>query len=479
MATAAAAAAAAAAATTAGCDEGRTQALGDQFNDGITIVAATHEPSTRRNQFDFTARAVQTAAVAVRSRAVEITPPVAYAASGQVAQWIIADAYVAMAGAATAGSSLSSTSNSSVSVMSSSPIVLATDAMHTNIMSRSLAFLERALGQNAEDEVYADLRYWEDASDALRGDCGGGTLLPLWRFDPDAHSRTRGRSATGVCWNPAYGDLFAVSYGSLDFMRQNGGGSIALFSLKATARPEYVYVLPAGVLCLDFHPRHPALLAIGCYDGTVQVFDVRRRDNKPVLASILASGTHSDPVWDVKWAQGGCSDAQADGTGGDETSELKFFSISSDGRVARWSLAKSELRMEIIVILRASILRQLTRGSGGGGGAPQHARLAPVGAPSTTTTLAPALVGFVATSSVDDVEDAFLPAQVSSAFDSRRGGHHDSSRVAEGSGARNTNAPESGSCIAFHPLDNRVYVALPIVTQKPGDWWRPTTQLVH
>lgn len=31
------------------------------------------------------------------------------------------------------------------------------------------------------------------------------------------------------------------------------------------------------VMCLDFHPQHPSLLAVGCYDGTVMVFDVRRK----------------------------------------------------------------------------------------------------------------------------------------------------------------------------------------------------------
>ena len=33
----------------------------------------------------------------------------------------------------------------------------------------------------------------------------------------------------------------------------------------------------AGVMCLDFHPQHPHLLAVGCYDGSVLVYDMRSK----------------------------------------------------------------------------------------------------------------------------------------------------------------------------------------------------------
>lgn len=31
----------------------------------------------------------------------------------------------------------------------------------------------------------------------------------------------------------------------------------------------------AGVMSLDFNPEQPHLLAVGCYDGTVMVYDLR------------------------------------------------------------------------------------------------------------------------------------------------------------------------------------------------------------
>lgn len=56
----------------------------------------------------------------------------------------------------------------------------------------------------------------------------------------------------------------------------------------------------AGVMCLDFHPQHPNLLAVGFYDGSVSVFDVRR-PTKPLYSSTAATGKHTDPVWEIFW----------------------------------------------------------------------------------------------------------------------------------------------------------------------------------
>merc|ERR1712054_671642 len=101
-----------------------------------------------------------------------------------------------------------------------------------------------------------------------------------------------------LCWNPAFPDLFAVGYGSYDFMRQ-GSGMICCFTLKNTAHPEYTFSTESGVMCLDFHPQHSSLLAGGCYDGTAMVFDVRNKINRPIYASSIKTGKHTDPVWQV------------------------------------------------------------------------------------------------------------------------------------------------------------------------------------
>ena len=54
-----------------------------------------------------------------------------------------------------------------------------------------------------------DFKYWEDASDEFRET--EGTLLPLWKF---TFEKAKKLEITSLCWNPAYNDLFAASYGS-------------------------------------------------------------------------------------------------------------------------------------------------------------------------------------------------------------------------------------------------------------------------
>jgi dynein intermediate chain 1 len=90
---------------------------------------------------------------------------------------------------------------------------------------------------------------------------------------------------------------------------------------------------------MDFHPHSHALLAVGCYDGTVKVYDIRRNDSTPLYVSDIKSGKHTDPVWEVKWQD-------------DVGSDMHFFSVSSDGRVANWVLSKNELKMEPVMSLK-------------------------------------------------------------------------------------------------------------------------------
>ena len=37
---------------------------------------------------------------------------------------------------------------------------------------------------------------------------------------------------------------------------------------------------------MDWHPQHSSLLAVGCYSGSVHVFDVRLKGSTPLYSSI-------------------------------------------------------------------------------------------------------------------------------------------------------------------------------------------------
>lgn len=167
------------------------------------------------------------------------------------------------------------------------------DPLYSTSMKRALKIMERMIVQNADKGKFEDYKYYEDdTEDPETGNYG--SVLPLWRFSTD---KSRKRNVTSIQWNPKYRDLFAVGYGNYSFLHQSTG-LVCCFSIKNPTHPEYQFTTETGVMCLDFHPNFPALLAVGLYDGTVMVFDIRLKgNNKPIYMSTVRTGKHTDPVW--------------------------------------------------------------------------------------------------------------------------------------------------------------------------------------
>ena len=171
------------------------------------------------------------------------------------------------------------------------------DPLYSTSMKRCLKIMERMIVQNAESEKFSDYKYYEDTTDDPKSE-SFGSVLPLWRFTTD---KSRRKNVTAMCWNPRYKDLFACAYGSYDFLKQTSG-LICCFTIKNPTWPEYAFTTESGVMCIDFHPTAPALIAVGCYDGTVMVFDIRlKSNNKPIYQSTVRTNKHTDPVWQVRW----------------------------------------------------------------------------------------------------------------------------------------------------------------------------------
>jgi len=188
------------------------------------------------------------------------------------------------------------------------------------------------VNQNTYAEVQEDFKFWEDASDAFREE---GTLLPLWKFTFDKSKKKH----TCLKWNPDFHDLFAVAYGCYDFMKQSTG-MLCLFSLKNPSWPEIHCPTPSGVMCIDWHPHHASVLAVGLYDGTVCVYDVRDPNMRPLYQSSVKTSKHTDPVWEVCWQED------------DVAKNLNFYSISTDGRVTLWTLANSDFECSDLMKLK-------------------------------------------------------------------------------------------------------------------------------
>ncbi len=76
--------------------------------------------------------------------------------------------------------------------------------------------MERMIVQNIDEEKFEDYKYPEETIEEAGEGKSVGSVLPLWRFSTD---RSRKKHVTSICWNPRYKDLFAVGYGSYDFLK--------------------------------------------------------------------------------------------------------------------------------------------------------------------------------------------------------------------------------------------------------------------
>jgi dynein intermediate chain 1 len=219
---------------------------------------------------------------------------------------------------------------------------------------KTLKLVERQIIQILNADKYHLYREWnriEEVRDSK-------LLLNLLPFPQSANIKNR--SVTAICWNPKYEDLFAVGYGSYAFPKkkeekekQDGeersddileNGSIYVFSVKNNYYPEMKYTTESGVLSIDFHQKQFSYLVAGMYDGTVAVFDIKQKIKIPIITCDIRLQRHMDPVWQVKWY------------GISEHDEFVFYSISSDGKVIRWSFFKnkSKLECEEIITLKYS-----------------------------------------------------------------------------------------------------------------------------
>ncbi|NXS69329.1 DNAI1 protein, partial [Pandion haliaetus] len=321
---------------------GDTQAAGEEEAEGsgtaeVAEAAEAEEPPPLRvkeqklaNQFNFIERASRTLNNPMRERACQSEPTPCKNFSATANQWEIYDAYV---------EELQKMERSKEKEKSKAQIAkreeekkkgrkltsLESQSDDITKISKAAKIMERMVNQNTFDDIAQDFKYFEDASDEYRDQ--QGTLLPLWKFQYD---KTKRLAVTAISWNPKYKDLFAVGYGSYDFMKQ-GQGMLLLYTMKNPSFPEYVFSSESGIMCLDFHYDHPYLVAVGFYDGNVAIYNLKKATSQPSYKSSAKSGKHTEPVWQVKW--------QKD----DMDNNLNFFSVSSDGRIVSWTLIKNEL----------------------------------------------------------------------------------------------------------------------------------------
>ncbi|XP_006782563.1 WD repeat-containing protein 78-like isoform X3 [Neolamprologus brichardi] len=153
------------------------------------------------------------------------------------------------------------------------------------------------------------------------------TLELLWAFTCE---RTRGYWITSMAWNRHNPDILAVGYADFD-SRCLKPGLICCWTIKNIMWPERVFDCHSSVTSLDFSANDQ--LAVGMYDGTVAIYNICIQDSSVacVASSSKSSRRHLHPVWQVTWTPQRLS------------LEDVLVSVSSDGRIAKWSISSHNL----------------------------------------------------------------------------------------------------------------------------------------
>ncbi|CAG9464388.1 unnamed protein product [Pedinophyceae sp. YPF-701] len=210
-----------------------------------------------------------------------------------------------------------------------------------------------------------------DMFSMVGGRAGMGQMKLLWT---NACAATEGLNVTSLAFNRAEAGILAAGHGQHQFDsgaeqivanpsattdqtadrvddggKDEHGGLVALWYPSSHNWPRHIIRTATGVTALDFSRRYPNILAVGLYNGAVAIYDVANRGTSPVMIANHQSGQHTEPVWRLVWVDFG-----------DRGEAL--VSISTDGRVTRWSTAKGLEHTDLMRLKKvASPLQQASK----------------------------------------------------------------------------------------------------------------------
>lgn len=148
-----------------------------------------------------------------------------------------------------------------------------------------------------------------------------------------------GYDIVDMTWNPSYPDLLAVGYGQVDYASKKDG-MIMFWSLKNPSYPLKILYLRVPVSALRFSKQTPYLLAVGTYEGSVELFDIRREENDPVIVSTDINSKHSEAIWKMRWVDMGSEKGEV------------LVSISSDSKVKEWNIKRGLVAKDLMTLKR-------------------------------------------------------------------------------------------------------------------------------
>ncbi|ETW48294.1 hypothetical protein PFMALIP_03667 [Plasmodium falciparum MaliPS096_E11] len=152
---------------------------------------------------------------------------------------------------------------------------------------------------------------------------------------------------TSIDTNKFYKDYISSSYSNtLDIGSfQNSKGNIAIFSFINPNYPLKLYNVNCSVMKIKYSKNNPNLLVSALSNGHIYIYDIRQKDETPVLKSTTIKNYYEncyEPIYDLSFKNQYTNN---------NSFENIFYSAHENGSVYQWNIEK-ELKTKEILYLK-------------------------------------------------------------------------------------------------------------------------------
>ncbi|WAR20738.1 DC2I2-like protein, partial [Mya arenaria] len=115
-------------------------------------------------------------------------------------------------------------------------------------------------------------------------------------------------------------------------------------------KPDTSIELDSCLMYIAFHPKNPAIIAGGNFNGEVMLWDLSREDDMLIATSGLGEDAHQEPVTKVYWI----TDAKG--------KKIYLVSASGDGKIIQWKIDRKAQRLmpkEGFMLMTGSLPRSM------------------------------------------------------------------------------------------------------------------------
>lgn len=189
--------------------------------------------------------------------------------------------------------------------------------------------MEHVIKQNNAIDIYE--LYFNEMENEQIEETPSAKTINVFR-DPNQNKRT----ANHISWYIDGPKKIAASYCNLEFQKSRLDTSVDsyIWDVENPNKPELTLKPISPLVCIEFNPRDTHVLAGGCYNGQVCIFDTRK-GSQPVDISLIEK-SHRDPAYRTIWVQ--------------SKTGSEFFSAGTDGKVLWWDYRKLQDPLETLIL---------------------------------------------------------------------------------------------------------------------------------